>query len=188
MALSFLAVLGERGIEGKITAAKLARENDLPCLGICLGMQAMTIEYGRNVLGLKNANSSEFDKETKHPVIDLMDFQKDVTEKGGTMRLGSYQAKLKAKSQVEEIYGRDVIEERHRHRYEFNLKYRKQFEDGNFSCSGESIDGKLVELIELANHPYWIGTQAHPEFLSRPNRPAPLFKKFIETAVARKAK
>ncbi len=174
---------GERGIEGKIEAAGFARQNNMPCLGLCLGMQAMTIEYSRNVLGMQDANSSEFNTNTPFPVIDLMDSQKDVEEKGGTMRLGAYTAKLKAGSQVAEIYGEETIRERHRHRYEFNSKYRKKIEDDNFLCSGESEDGTLVEFIELKDHPYWIGTQAHPEFLSRPNRPAPLFKRFIEAAM-----
>ncbi len=175
---------GERGIEGKIAAARYARENGLPCLGLCLGMQAMTIEYARNVLGLKKANSSEFDSDTPDPVIDLMDSQKEVQDKGGTMRLGAYTARLKKGSRVKEIYGKDLIEERHRHRYEFNPKYKASFSDGDFACSGESEDGELVEFIELSSHPYWIGTQAHPEFLSRPNRPAPLFREFIKSALA----
>ncbi len=178
---------GERGIEGKVLAAKFARENNLPCLGLCLGMQAMTIEYARNVLGLSGANSTEFDSKTEHPVIDLMETQKDVTQKGGTMRLGAYEAKLDRKSQVREIYRSDIVEERHRHRYEFNPKYSKKFDDGNFVCSGKSPDGKLVEFIELASHPYWIGTQAHPEFTSRPNRPAPLFLAFIEATISQKS-
>lgn len=178
---------GERGIEGKILAAKFARENNLPCLGLCLGMQAMTIEYARNVLGLKSANSSEFDSETENTVIDLMEEQKEVTHKGGTMRLGAYKSKLTPNTQVHKIYGQDVIEERHRHRYEFNPKFRKKFDDGNFVCSGESMDEELVEFIEIKSHPYWIGTQAHPEFLSRPNHPAPLFKAFIQAAIAQKS-
>lgn len=178
---------GERGIEGKIAAIQFARENNLPCLGLCLGMQAMTIEYARNVLGMKDANSSEFDPETPSPVIDLMEGQKDVTQKGATMRLGAYKSKLKPKSRVAEIYGEKVVEERHRHRYEFNPAFRKNFDDGNFVCSGESMDGKLVEFIEIKNHSYWIGTQAHPEFLSRPNRPAPLFREFIRAAISQKS-
>lgn len=176
---------GERGVEGKIAAAQYARENELPCLGLCLGMQVMTIEYARNVLGMAGAHSSEFDPQTPFPVIDLMDTQRDVTDKGGTMRLGAYIAQLQPGSQVAEIYGTEVVSERHRHRYEFNSKFRSRFDDSDFVCSGASPDGRLVEFIELKNHPYWIGTQAHPEFKSRPERPAPLFRDFIGAALAR---
>ncbi|MCU0310341.1 MAG: CTP synthase [Acidimicrobiales bacterium] len=176
---------GERGIEGKVAAAGYAREHEIPCLGLCLGMQVMTIEYARNVLGLARANSSEFDPSTPHPVIDLMDAQRDVTDKGGTMRLGAYVAELLPGSQVGRAYGRDVVSERHRHRYEFNPKYRSRFDGTGFVCSGTSPDGRLVEFIELEGHPYWIGTQAHPEFKSRPERPAPLFRDFVAAALAR---
>ena len=176
---------GERGVEGKIAAASYARENDIPCLGLCLGMQVMTIEYARNALGLSGAHSSEFDPRTPHPVIDLMETQRDVTEMGGTMRLGAYVAKLEAGSQVERAYGSEVVSERHRHRYEFNPKYRTRFDDSDFVCSGTSPDGRLVEFIELRNHPFWVGTQAHPEFKSRPERPAPLFREFVAAALAR---
>ncbi|MCX7621367.1 MAG: CTP synthase [Acidimicrobiales bacterium] len=176
---------GERGVEGKIAAAGYARENDIPCLGLCLGMQVMTIEFARNVLRLTNANSSEFDPHTPHPVIDLMEAQRNVHDLGGTMRLGAYMAELKPGSRVAQIYGKEVVSERHRHRYEFNPRYRSKFEAAGFSCSGTSPDGRLVEFIELADHPFWIGTQAHPEFKSRPNRPAPLFREFIRAAMAR---
>ncbi len=176
---------GERGIEGKVAAAGYAREHDIPCLGLCLGMQVMTIEYARNVLGLSRANSSEFDPSTPHPVIDLMDAQRDVTDKGGTMRLGAYVAELLPGSQVSKAYGRDVVSERHRHRYEFNPKYRSRFDGTGFVCSGTSPDGRLVEFVELEGHPFWIGTQAHPEFKSRPERPAPLFRDFVAAALAR---
>jgi CTP synthase len=180
---------GERGIEGKVEAARYARETGMPCLGLCLGMQVMTIEYARNVLGLSGAHSSEFntqDSQTPHPVIDLMDSQRDVTDMGGTMRLGAYVAVLDEGSQVAAIYGEPVVKERHRHRYEFNPKYRSRFEaSGQFRCSGKSPDGRLVEFIELADHPYWIGTQAHPELKSRPDRPAPLFQAFIGAALER---
>jgi CTP synthase len=176
---------GERGVEGKVAAAGYARENDVPCLGLCLGMQVMTIDYARNVLGLAGANSSEFDPQTPYPVIDLMDSQRDVTEKGGTMRLGAYVAELLPGSQVAKAYGREVVSERHRHRYEFNPKFRSKFDGTGFVCSGTSPDGRLVEFIELEGHPFWIGTQAHPEFKSRPNRPAPLFREFIGAALAR---
>jgi CTP synthase len=172
-------------VEGKIAAASYARENNIPCLGLCLGMQVMTIEYARNALGLSGAHSSEFDPRTPHPVIDLMETQRDVTEMGGTMRLGAYVAKLEAGSRVERAYGSEVVSERHRHRYEFNPKYRTRFDDSDFVCSGTSPDGRLVEFIELRNHPFWVGTQAHPEFKSRPERPAPLFREFVAAALAR---
>jgi CTP synthase len=176
---------GERGSEGKVAAAQYARENGLPCLGLCLGLQMMTIDYARNVLGLEGANSSEFDPTTPHPVIDLLESQRDVTEKGGTMRLGAYIAELRAGSRVAQIYGKEVVSERHRHRYEFNPRYRRRFEDSGFVCSGSSPDGRLVEFIELPEHPFWVGTQAHPELKSRPNRPAPLFREFVGAALAR---
>ncbi|MEC7809850.1 MAG: CTP synthase [Actinomycetota bacterium] len=176
---------GERGIEGKIAAAGFARLNEIPCLGLCLGLQCMTIDFARNVLNLERAHSSEFDPTTPHPVIDLMESQRDVTEKGGTMRLGAYVAQLKPESRVSEIYGEDVVSERHRHRYEFNSRYRQKFEETDFICSGESPDGRLVEFIELKGHPFWVATQAHPEFKSRPDRPAPLFRTFVEAALHR---
>jgi CTP synthase len=176
---------GERGIEGKISAAGYAREAGVPCLGLCLGMQVMTIEFARNVLGMARANSSEFDVASPYPVIDLMASQRDVIDKGGTMRLGAYIAQLKPGTQVREMYGEEVVSERHRHRYEFNPRYRSRFEGSGFVCSGESPDGRLVEFIELEGHPFWVGTQAHPEFKSRPNRPAPLFRAFLGAALAR---
>jgi CTP synthase len=176
---------GERGVEGKIAAAGYARENDIPCLGLCLGMQVMTIEYARNVLGMAGANSSEFDPQTPYPVIDLMETQRGVTDKGGTMRLGAYVAQLVPGSQVARAYGEVVVSERHRHRYEFNSRFKSRFDDGSFVCSGTSPDGRLVEFIELEGHPFWVGTQAHPEFKSRPERPAPLFREFIGASLAR---
>jgi CTP synthase len=176
---------GERGIEGKIAAASFARENDIPCLGLCLGMQVMTIEFARNVLGLDGANSSEFDPATPFPVIDLMASQREVTDMGGTMRLGAYVAELVPGSQVAEAYGHEVVSERHRHRYEFNPRFRSRFEESDFICSGASPDGRLVEFIELPTHPFWVGTQAHPEFKSRPDRPAPLFRDFLGAALDR---
>jgi CTP synthase len=176
---------GERGTEGKIAAAQYARENDIPCLGLCLGLQMMTIDYARNVLGLSGANSSEFDPATPHPVIDLMEAQRGVTDMGGTMRLGAYVAQLEPGSQVAKAYDNTVVSERHRHRYEFNPRYRGRFDDGAFTCSGSSPDGRLVEFIELKGHPFWVGTQAHPELKSRPNRPAPLFRELIGAALDR---
>ena len=176
---------GERGIEGKIAAAGFTRQNEIPCLGLCLGLQCMTIDFARNVLGLERAHSSEFDPSSPHPVIDLMESQRDVSDMGGTMRLGTYVAQLKPESQVSAIYGEEVVSERHRHRYEFNSRYRAKFEDTDFVCSGESPDGRLVEFIELKGHPFWVATQAHPEFKSRPDRPAPLFRAFIEAALHR---
>jgi CTP synthase len=176
---------GERGVEGKIAAANYARENAIPCLGLCLGMQVMTIEFARNELGLAGANSTEFDPATPHPVIDLMDSQRDVTDKGGTMRLGAYIAELIEGSQVAYAYEKTVVSERHRHRYEFNPRYRGKFEGSGFVCSGASPDGRLVEFVELSGHPFWVGTQAHPEFKSRPNRPAPLFREFVRAALDR---
>ena len=182
---------GVRGVEGKVEAASYAREQGVPCLGLCLGMQVMTIEFARNVLGLTGAHSSEFDTQdvtTPHPVIDLMDAQRGVTDMGGTMRLGAYVAVLRPESQVAKIYGKDVVSERHRHRYEFNPKYMARFEEQGFRCSGTSPDGKLVEFIELDGHPFWVGTQAHPELKSRPDRAAPLFDAFIAASLERAMK
>jgi CTP synthase len=176
---------GERGTEGKIAAARYAREQGVPCLGLCLGLQMMTIDFARNVLGLERANSTEMDPQTPHPVIDLMEAQRDVSNMGGTQRLGAYIAELAEGSQVAQAYGTTVVSERHRHRYEFNSKYRRKFEDAGFMCSGLSPDGRLVEFIELPSHPFWVGTQAHPEFKSRPNKPAPLFREFVAAALAR---
>jgi CTP synthase len=170
---------GERGIEGKIIAAKYARENKLPYLGLCLGMQIATIEFARHVLGLDRAHSTEFDSATPHPVIALLDEQKKVSKKGGTMRLGSQPCQLAMDSRAAHIYGAFLINERHRHRYEFNNAYRERFEQAGFLCSGTSPDGKLVELIELKDHPFYLASQFHPEFQSKPNKPHPLFKGFI---------
>ena len=178
---------GARGIEGKIRAAEFARENGVPCLGLCLGMQVMTIEFARHVLGLGDANSTEFDASTQNPVIDLMNDQRDVTDKGGTMRLGAYYAVLEPGTIVGNAYGEPVVSERHRHRYEFNSNYRQRLEAAGFVCSGASPDKRLVEFIELSNHPFWVGTQAHPEFKSRPDRPHPLFRELIRAALAHRA-
>jgi CTP synthase len=176
---------GERGIEGKIAAAGYAREHGVPCLGICLGMQMMTIDFARNVLGMAGANSTEINAETPYPVIDLMETQRDVTDMGGTMRLGAYSAVLQPGSQVHEAYGERVVSERHRHRWEFNPAFRTRFEEAGFVCSGTSADNRLVEFIELPGHPFWVGTQAHPEFKSRPDRPHPLFRALIGAALSR---
>jgi CTP synthase len=176
---------GERGTEGKIAAAQFARENGVPCLGLCLGLQMMTVDFARNVCGLERANSTEMDPQTPHPVIDLMDSQRDVRDMGGTQRLGAYIAELAEGSQVAKAYGTTVVSERHRHRYEFNPKYKTKFETAGLWCSGMSPDGRLVEFIELPSHPFWVGTQAHPEFKSRPNRPGPLFREFVGAALGR---
>ncbi|MGV3754524.1 MAG: CTP synthase [Verrucomicrobiota bacterium] len=170
---------GERGIEGKIMAARYARENKLPYLGLCLGMQIACIEFARNVLNHAGAHSTEFDPHTTNPVICLMDEQKKVITKGGTMRLGSQPCHLVAGSKAAALYKSGVIHERHRHRYEFNNTYRQQYEDKGFSFSGTSPDGKLVEVIELKDHPFYVASQFHPEFQSKPNMPHPLFQGFI---------
>ncbi|MGH9226621.1 MAG: CTP synthase [Acidimicrobiales bacterium] len=176
---------GSRGIEGKIAAAGYAREHNVPCLGLCLGMQTMVIEFARNALGLAGANSSEFDSDTPHPVIDLMDDQREVVNYGGTMRLGVYPARLTPGSQVATAYGEPFVYERHRHRYEFNPRYRRRLEEAGLKAVGTSPDDRLVEFVELEGHPFWVGTQAHPEFKSRPDRPHPLFAAFMSAALAR---
>jgi CTP synthase len=175
---------GSRGFEGKVAAARFAREEGVPCLGLCLGLHAMTSEFARNVIGMTGANSSEMDPTTKFPVIDLMHDQRDVTDMGGTMRLGAYYAVLEPDSKVAAAYGEPVVSERHRHRYEFNPKFRTRFEEAGFRCSGTSPDKRLVEFIELSDHPYWVATQAHPEFKSRPDRAHPLFRDLIAAALA----
>ena len=171
---------GERGIEGKILAAQYARENDVPYLGLCLGMQVACIEFARHALGLEEAHSAEFDPKTPHPIIALLDEQQNVTEMGGTMRLGAQVCALAPGSKAAELYGTEEISERHRHRYEFNNAYREQFEAKGFVFSGTSPDGNLVELVELKEHPYYMATQAHPEFRSKPVQPHPLFAGFIQ--------
>lgn len=175
---------GYRGVEGKIQAIRYARENGIPFLGLCLGLQSAVIEYSRNVLGLSNANSTEFDPMTPDPVIDLMETQKDVENKGGTMRLGLYPAKLIEGSLARRLYGSEVVYERHRHRWEVNNSYRKQLENAGLVMSGVSPDERLVEFVELPSHPYFIATQAHPELISRPDRPHPLFTGFLAAAAA----
>ncbi len=174
---------GDRGIEGKITAIKFAREMKIPFLGICLGMQCAVIEFSRNVLGLEGAHSSEMDKSTKYPVIDIMDDQKNITRKGGTMRLGEYPCNLTKNTKAAAIYGKSRISERHRHRYEFNNKFLKKFEDAGMIASGVNPNGSLVEIIEYKNHPWFIGVQFHPEYKSTVENPHPLFVKFVKAAL-----
>ena len=173
---------GERGVEGKVLAAQYARENNVPYLGLCLGMQIACIEFARHALGLDGAHSAEFDAQTPHPIIALLDEQQNVTDMGGTMRLGAQACALTSGSKAAELYGTEEINERHRHRYEFNNAYREQFEAQDFVFSGTSPDGNLVELIELKNHPYFMATQAHPEFKSKPVQAHPLFAGFIKAA------
>lgn len=175
---------GSRGIEGKIAAIKYARENKVPFLGLCLGLQCATIEYARSMCECDSANSTEFDQKTKHPVIDILPEQKKVDKKGGTMRLGLFEAKLKNDSLVRKLYGTEIIKERHRHRYEINPDYHDVLEKAGFVISGISANGRLGEFIELSEskHPFFVGTQAHPEFRSRPNKAHPLFAGFIKAA------
>lgn len=175
---------GNRGIEGKIAAIRYAREKRIPYLGICLGMQLAVVEFARNVCGMEDANSTEFNEFTAAPVIDLLPEQKDIEDLGGTMRLGLYPCRLKPVSVVEGIYNQELIYERHRHRYEFNNAYRKKFETYGMELSGLSPDNRLVEIIELPDHPWFIGCQFHPEFKSRPNRAHPLFRDFVKAAYA----
>jgi CTP synthase len=176
---------GPRGIEGMLEAIRWARETDVPFFGICLGLQCAVIEFARNLAGLEDSHSFEFDSETPYPVICLMDSQLKVTTKGGTMRLGAYPAKLEPGSHVSKIYGVDEISERHRHRYEFNNEFRETFEKHGLRCSGVSPDGGLVEMIELEGHPWFIGCQFHPELKSRPTRPHPLFASFVRAAAVK---
>jgi CTP synthase len=175
---------GVRGTEGKIFAVRYAREKKVPFFGICLGLQMAVIEFARDVLGLDGANSLEFDDKTPHPVVTLMASQVGVEDKGGTMRLGSYLCKLKDGTKARELYGADLVQERHRHRYEFNNAYRAQFEGAGLIFSGMNPELGLVEMIELVNHPHFVGCQFHPEFKSKPFQPHPLFAGFIEAALA----
>jgi len=175
---------GERGVEGKIKAARFAREHKVPYLGLCLGMQVATIEFARNVCGLAHANSTEFDKDAAHPVISLLEEQREIRNKGASMRLGTWPTRIERGTKAESIYGSNEALERHRHRYEFNMKYRDQMRDKGFTISGTSPDGALAELIELRDHPYFLACQYHPEFQSRPNNPHPLFKGFVQACLA----
>ncbi|MBO5504737.1 MAG: CTP synthase, partial [Lachnospiraceae bacterium] len=174
---------GARGTEGMILAAQYAREQGIPYLGICLGMQMAIVEFARNVLQYSDANSSELDAATTHPVIDLMPEQEGVEDLGGTLRLGAYPCVLQEETRAYELYGAKEISERHRHRYEVNNEYRAPLEEAGMTLSGLSPDGRIVEMIELKDHPFYLGTQAHPEFKSRPNHPHPLFRGFVEAAV-----
>ena len=176
---------GVRGIEGKIHAARFAREHEVPYLGICLGMQVAVSEFARHVVGMDGANSTEFDPETPYPVIDLLPEQKEVRDMGGTMRLGADPVKLHDGTRAREIYGEPVIYERHRHRYEVNNHLRKRLEQAGLVCSGTSPDDRLVEIVELPDHPFFVASQFHPEFKSRPLRPQPLFRDFVGAALER---
>jgi CTP synthase len=178
---------GVRGAEGKINAARFARGHKVPFLGLCLGMQVATIEFARNVCGIRGANSTEFDKEAEEPVISLLEEQRGIRNKGGSMRLGTWPTKLVPGTLAKRIYGHDEVMERHRHRYEFNMKYRDRMTEKGFAISGTSPDGKLAELIELRDHPYFLACQYHPEFQSKPNKPHPLFRGFIEACLAHPA-
>jgi CTP synthase len=178
---------GVRGIEGKVAAIRYAREQGIPFLGLCLGLQCAVIEFARNACGLDNANSSEFDATTPHPVIDLMPDQKDILNMGGTMRLGVWACKLEQGTTARELYGESVILERHRHRYEVNNRYRKPMEDAGMRFSGTTIEGRLVEIIEIPSHPFFLASQFHPEFKSRPTRAHPMFFGFVGAALARAA-
>jgi CTP synthase len=175
---------GDRGVEGKIRGTRFAREHQVPFLGLCLGMQVATIEFARNVCELHGANSTEFDPGAPHPVIDLLPEQKNVTEKGASMRLGTWPTKIAEGTRAFQVYGRPEITERHRHRYEFNMAYREQMTEKGFVISGTSPRGDLVELIELRDHPWFLACQFHPEFQSKPNKPHPLFKGFVSACLA----
>ena len=176
---------GSRGFEGKIKAVQYARENQIPYFGICLGMQSAVAEFARNVLGYSDANSTEFEDTTDNPVICLLEEQKKITYKGGTMRLGTQDCKLSPGSRSLELYGKEIISERHRHRYEFNPDYREQFEQAGMQIAGTSPDGVLVEIVEIREHPWFVAVQFHPEFKSKPLAPHPLFKGFVAAALTR---
>jgi len=179
---------GDRGIEGKIAAIKYARENKIPFFGICLGMQCAVIEFARNVLGLEKANSTEFDENTPYPVIDIMPEQKEIFTKGGTMRLGLYPCKLEEGTLAHRIYNDELVYERHRHRYEFNNEFKERFRQAGMVFSGISPDRRLVEIIELKDHPWFVGVQFHPEFKSRPQKPHPIFTDFIRASLENRSK
>ncbi len=177
---------GERGWMGKIMTAKYCRENKIPYFGICLGMQVMAVEFGRHVAGFPEANSTEIDPYTKDPIISLLSEQQAVQDLGGTMRLGNYSCKLKPDTKTRKAYGQDVIQERHRHRYEFNNKYKEPMEKHGFIVAGTLDDGLLCEIAEINDHPWMIGTQYHPEFKSKPIAPHPLFRDFVQAMISHK--
>ncbi len=177
---------GERGLEGKIAAVRYARENGVPFFGICLGMQMCVVEFARNVLGMKGAHSTEVNPGTEYPVINLMEDQKSTTSKGGTMRLGAYKCELRPGFLAEKIYGKSIISERHRHRYEFNSDYLNAFEQAGMFSTGRNPDTKLVEIVEIPEHPFFVGVQFHPEYKSTPENPQPLFVAFVKAAMQRK--
>jgi CTP synthase len=177
---------GDRGTEGKIIASQYARENNVPYFGLCLGMQIAVIDFARNQVGLTDANSTEFNTNTPHPVIDIMGDQKEVKDKGATMRLGACPCVLKKDSLASIAYGKEEVTERHRHRFEFNNEYRQQLEEAGLIISGVNPDRDLVEIIEVKGHPWFVAVQFHPEFQSKPNKAHPLFASFIEAALARK--
>ncbi|HET7615963.1 MAG TPA: CTP synthase (glutamine hydrolyzing), partial [Bacillales bacterium] len=179
---------GDRGTDGKIEAIRYARENGVPFFGICLGMQLASVEFARNVLKWEDAHSAEIFENTEHPVIDLLPEQKDVENLGGTLRLGLYPCKLKEGSKAWQAYREPIVYERHRHRYEFNNQFREEMEEAGFVFSGTSPDGRLVEIIELEDHPWFVASQFHPEFVSRPTRPQPLFREFVRAVVERREK
>ncbi|RMF20784.1 MAG: CTP synthase, partial [Cyanobacteria bacterium J083] len=174
---------GIRGVDGKVYAIEYARQQKIPFLGLCLGMQCAVIEWGKNVAHLESANSSEFDPHTPNPVINILPEQRDVVDLGGTMRLGLYACRLKPDTLAFSLYQKEVVYERHRHRYEFNNAYRNLFLETGYEISGTSPDGRLVEIIELKNHPFFLATQFHPEFSSRPSSPHPLFSGFVKAAL-----
>jgi CTP synthase len=177
---------GSRGIAGKIEAVQFARENNIPFFGICLGMQCAVIEFARNVLGLDDAHTTEIDESTKYPVISMMEEQKTIANLGGTMRLGAYNCQLKPKTKVSQAYNTDKISERHRHRFEFNNSYLKDFENAGMIASGKNPETGLVEIVEIANHPWFVGTQFHPEYKSTVDNPHPVFVAFINAALLKK--
>jgi CTP synthase len=177
---------GTRGVEGKVQTIRFAREREIPFFGICLGLQCAVIEFARHALGLKQANSTEFEKSTEHPVVCLLEEQRNVTRLGGTMRLGAYPCQLQPGSLAAEAYGLDLVQERHRHRYEFNNDYLDRFAAAGMSATGKSPDGQLVEIVEVADHPWFLAVQFHPEFKSKPIAPHPLFKSFVRAALQRK--
>ncbi len=176
---------GSRGWEGKLLACQVAREREIPYLGICLGMHVAVSEFARNVCGLEGANSTEMDPETLHPVIDLLPEQKEIEDLGGTMRLGAQAVEVADETRTREVYAEPVVHERHRHRYEVNNNYREQLVEAGLVVSGTFQEGRLVEVIELPDHPWFVASQFHPEFKSRPTRPAPLFREFVGAALAR---